>query len=195
MADLPRVLQMKGCRLIVRLEKFSKSLFKQSSYERKLSDLIEAIRTHSQRFDTCARLCSYETIRHTNDTVRSHHEESSSNHQEVVGQLDRLNTDQFQQNNLLGNIVVTEAGNIQQMMGVLAHRVNEMSESKIKELIETTMKDTLENFLSSSDRMDHRSKDGQSQFCDLVRVILISLSSRTNASYSQSSVGIPAAQT
>ena len=161
--DLPRVLLVKGCMLISCLEKFSKSLLKQSSYERKLSDLIEAIRTHSQRFDTCARLCSYETIRHTNDTVRSHHQESSNNHQEVVGQLDRLEADQFRQNNLLGNIVVTEAGNIQQMMGVLAHRVNEMSESKIKELIETTMKETLANFLSSSDRMDYRTQDGQSR--------------------------------
>ena len=102
-------------------------------------------------------------MRHTNDTVRSHYEQSSSNHQEIVGQLDRLKTDQFQQNNLLGNIVVTEAGNIQQMMGVLAHRVNEMSESKIKELIETTMKETLQNFLSSSDRMDYRTQDGQSR--------------------------------
>ena len=160
---LPCVILVKGRRLIFRLEKFSKGLFKQSSYERELSDLIEAIRTHSQRFDTCARLCSYETIRHTNDMVRSHHQKSSSNHQEVVGQLDRLKADQFQQNNLLGNIVVTEAGNIQQMMGVLAHRVNEMSESKIKELIETTMKQTLENFLSSSDRMDYRTQDGQSR--------------------------------
>ena len=121
------------------------------------------MRIHSQRFDTCARLCSYETIRHTNDAVRSHHEESSSNHQEVVGQLNRLKTDQFQQNNLLGNIFVTEAGNIQQMMGKLAHRVSEMSESKIKDLIETTMKETLENFLSSSDRMDYRTQDGQSR--------------------------------
>ena len=160
---LPRILLAKGCRLILRLEKFSNALFKQSLYERKLSDLIEAIRNHSQRFDTCARLCSYETIKYTNETVRSHHEESSSNHQEVVGQLDRLKTHQFQQNNLLGNIVVTEAGNIQQMMGVLAQRVNEMSESKIKELIETTMKETLENFLSSSDRMDYRTQDGQSR--------------------------------
>ena len=161
--DLPGVLLVKSCRLIFRLEKFSKGLLKQSSYERKLSDLIEAIRTHSQRFDTCARLCSYETMRHTNDTLRSHHKESSSNHQEVVEHLDRLKTNQFQQNNLLGNIVVTEAGNIQQMMGVLAHRVNEMSESKIKGLIETTMKETLENFLSSSDRMDFRTQDGQSR--------------------------------
>ena len=162
--DLPHVLLVKGCRLIFRSEKFSKGLLKQSSYERKLSDLIEAIRTHSQRFDACARLCSYETIRHTNDTVKSHHQESNSNHQEIVGQLDRLKVDHFQQNNLLGNIVVTEAGNIQQMMGVLAHRVNRMSESKIKELIETTMKETLKNFLSSSDRMDYRTQDGQSQF-------------------------------
>ena len=135
----------------------------QSSYERKLSDLIQAIKTHSKHFDNCASLCSYETIKHTNDTVRSHHEESISNHQQVVGQLDHLKTDQFQQNNLLGNIVVTEAGNIQQMMGVLAHRVNEMSESKIKELIETTMKETLQNFLSSSDRMDYKTQDGQSR--------------------------------
>ena len=145
------------------LEKFSKSLFMQSSYERKLSDLIQAIKTHSQHFDNCASLCSYETIRHTNDTVRSHHEESICNHQQVVGQLDHLKTDQFQQNNLLGNLVVTEAGNIQQMMGVLAHRVNEMSEGKIKELIETTMKETLQNFLSSSNRMDYRTQDGQSR--------------------------------
>lgn len=147
--------------MILRSEKFSKSLFKQSSYEQKLSDLVEAIRTHSQRFDDCAKLCSYETIRHTNDTVRSHHKDSRDNHQEVMGHLDRLKMDQFQQNNLLGNIVVTEAGNIQQMMGVLASSFSEMSESKIKDLIETTMRDTLGNFLSSSDRMDYRTQDGQ----------------------------------
>lgn len=108
-------------------------------------------------------LCSYETIRHTNDTVKAHRTDSRDNHHEIVGYLDRLNLDQFQQNNLLGNMVVTEAGNIQQMMGVLANKVNEMSESKIKDLIETTLRDTLENFLSSSDRMDFRTQDGPSQ--------------------------------
>ena len=80
-----------------------------------------------------------------------------------MGQLDRLKMDQFQQNNLLDNIVVTEAGNIQQTMGVLASRFSDMSESKIKELIETTLRDTLEKFLSSSDRMDYRTQDGQWQ--------------------------------
>ena len=86
-----------------------------------------------------------------------------------MGQLDRLKMDHFQQHNLLGNIVVTEAGNIQQMMSLLADRVSEMSESKVKELIETTMKQTLENFLSSSDWMDYRTQDGQSRLWNLVR--------------------------
>ena len=68
--------------------------------------------------------------------------------------------DQFQQNNLLGNIVVTEAGNIQQMMGMMASRFSEMSDEKMKEMIETTMKKTLENFLSSNNRMDFRNQEG-----------------------------------
>ena len=80
-----------------------------------------------------------------------------------MGQLDRLKMDQFQQNNLLGNIVVTEAGDIQQTMRVLANRISDMSEGKVKKLIETTMKQTLENFLSSSDRMNYRTQDGQSR--------------------------------
>ena len=101
----------------------------------------------------------------------------------MVGQLDRLKMDQFQQNNLLGNIVVTEAGNIQQMMGVLANRVSEMSEDKIKELIETTMKQTLESFLSSSNWMDYRTQDGQSSLEVPIPTILNSPSSRANASY------------
>ncbi|CAD6583586.1 MAG: hypothetical protein ASARMPREDX12_001310 [Alectoria sarmentosa] len=142
------------------IKKFSKSLFKQSSYEQQLSDLVQAMRTNSQRFDDCARLCSYETTVHTNETVRSHQKDSRNNHQEVVGRLDRLKIESFQQNNLLSNIVVTEAGNIQQMMGAMASRFNEMSESKTKELIESTVKETLENFLASSDRMDYRTQDG-----------------------------------
>ena len=166
----------------------------QSAYERKLSDLIQAVKTHSQRFDDCARLCSYETIRHTNDTVRSHSKDLRDSHQGLVGQLDRLKMEQFQQNNLLGNIVVTEAGNIQQTMDVLANRVSEMSEGKVKELIETTMKQTLENFLSSSDRMDYRTQDGQSRLWIAISATLIPPSERTNSSYSQSSVGIPAPQ-
>lgn len=121
------------------------------------------MRTHSQLFDSCARLCSYETIVHTHETVRAHHDDSRENHQEIVGQLDRLKMESFQQNNLLGNIVVTEAGNIQQMMGVMASGFNEMSESVIKELKETIVKETLENFLASSDRMDFRTQDGQSR--------------------------------
>ena len=143
-------------------EKFAKSFFKQSSYEQKLSDLVQAIRTQSQRFDICARLCSYETIRHTNDTIVSHQKESRENHQEIVGELNNLKIDQFQQNNLLGNIVVTEAENIQQMMGQLASRSTEMSESKIKEIVANAMKDTLVSFLASSNRMDYRTQDGQS---------------------------------
>ena len=147
--------------LIFCLEKFSKSLFKQSSYEQQLSDLIQAVRTQSQRFDTCARLCSYETLVHTNGTVRSHQKDSQKNHEEIVGQLDRLKIESFQENNLLSNIIVTETGNIQNMMGMMASRL-EMSENNIKELIETTVKKTLENFLSSSDRMDYRTQDGHS---------------------------------
>ena len=148
--------------LIFSLEKFSKSIFKQSSYEQKLDDLIQVIRINSQRFDDCARLCSYETIKHIDDTVRSHHKDSWGKHKEIVGQLDRLQVDQFQQNNLLGNLVVTEAGNIQQMMGLVASKLGEMSEGRIKEMIEATMKETLQNFLSSADRMDYRTQDGLS---------------------------------
>ena len=74
-----------------------------------------------------------------------------------------MKIESFQQSNLLSNVVVTEAGNIQQMMGVMANKFNKMSESKIKELIETTMKTTLENFLSSNDRIDFKTQDSQSQ--------------------------------
>ena len=146
---------------MLRSEKFSKSLFKQSSYEQKLTDLIQAIRTHSRRFDDCAKMCSYEILRHTNDSVRSHRIESQNNHQDIVGQLDHLKMDQIQQNSLIGNIVVTEAGNIQQMMGVMANRFSEISEGTIKELIKTAVEETLGNFLASGDRMDFRTQDGQ----------------------------------
>lgn len=148
-------------------EKFSKSLFKQSSYEKKLSDLIGAIRTHSQHFDSCAKLCSYETVVHTNETVKSHHKDTRKNHLEIVGRLDHLNLASSQWDNLLGNLVVTETGNMQQMMGMLASKFEQMSESNIKDLIETSMRKTLENFLSSSDRMDFRAQDGQHSALDL----------------------------
>ena len=102
-------------------------------------------------------------LRQMNDRVRSHHADSRDNHQELVGRLDHLELDQFQQNSLLGNIVATEAGNIQQTMGVLANRLDEMSEEKIKALIEKAMRDTLESFLSSSNQIDFRTQDGQSE--------------------------------
>lgn len=38
-----------------------------------------------------------------------------------------------------------------------------MPESVIKESKETIVKETLENFLSSNDRMDSRTQDGQSR--------------------------------
>ena len=107
-------------------------------------------------------MCSYEIIAHTSEAVRSHHKDSRNERKEIVEQLDSLKTDQFQQNNLLGNIVVTEAGNIQQMLGVVASRSYGMSESKIKELVETAMEKTLEKFLASSDKIDFRTQDGQS---------------------------------
>ena len=174
-------------------EKFTKSLFKQSSYEQQLSDLIQDIRTHSQRFDTCAKLCSYETIRHTDDTALSHLKDSQIHHQEIVGQLDGLKLDQFQQNNLLGNIVVTEAGNIQEMMGTMATRFSELSEGKIKVLIETAMRGTLENFLASNDRIDFRTQDGAvAPAPSLHPTLLTSHSKGANTSCPQSSVGSPA---
>ena len=77
--------------------------------------------------------------------------------------LDHLKMDQFQQSSLLGSIVVTETGKIQQTIGVMAGRFSEMSEGKIKELIQIAVKETLENFLSSNDRIDYRTQDGQSQ--------------------------------
>lgn len=83
--------------------------------------------------------------------------------EEIVGELDRLKIESFPQNNLLGNIVVTEAENIQQMMGLMASRFDEMSEGMIKELKNTIVKEMLENFLSSSDRIDSRTQNGQSQ--------------------------------
>ena len=146
---------------MIHLEKFSKTLFMQSSYERKLSDLIQTMRTHSERFDSCAELCSYETIRHTDDIVRSLDKDTHSNHQDLVGQLDRLRMEQFRQNNLLGNIVVTEAGNIQQLMGEMNNSVGNVSRASIKELIDNATKEALENFLSSNSRIDYRTQDGQ----------------------------------
>ena len=79
--------------------------------------------------------------------------------------MDRLKIESVKQNNMLGNIVTTESGNIQQMMGVMANRLNEMSESMIKELKETIVKEALEKFLSSSNLMDYRTQDGQSRLC------------------------------
>ena len=80
-----------------------------------------------------------------------------------MGQLDHLKIESSQQNNLLGNIVVTEAGNIQQMMGLMANKFNEMSDSVIKELKETVVKETLQNFLASNNRIDFKTQDGQSR--------------------------------
>lgn len=123
--------------------------------------MIKAIRIHAQNFDDCARLCAYETIVHTNQTVGSHYEDSRKNYLDIAGQLDRFKIDSFQQNNLLGNIVVTEAGHTQQMMGVMASRFNEVSATMMKEIKETIVKETLVNFLSSSNMMDFRTQDGQ----------------------------------
>ena len=138
-----------------------KSLLKQHSYEHHLSDLIQIVRMHSQRFDNCAQLCSYEAIVHTNDTVRSQYRESQDSHKEILGQMNRLEIESFKQNNMLGNIVTTEAGNIQQMMGMMANRLNAMSENMIKEVKETIVKEALEKFLSSSNLIDYRTQDGQ----------------------------------
>jgi len=93
---------------------------------------------------------------HTNETVRSIYKDSHSNHEDIVGQLSRIQIEQFKQNNLLGNISVTEAGKIQQMIGATAKGV-------IKELKETILKETLQNFLSSSSLMDFRKREGQSR--------------------------------
>ena len=79
--------------------------------------------------------------------------------------MDSLKIESVKQSNMLGNIVVTEAGNIQQMMGVMANRLNEMSESMIKELKGTIVKEALEKFLSSSNLMDYKSQDGQCWLC------------------------------
>ena len=129
---------------------------------------------------------------HTNETVKSHYKAARHNHQDIVGRLDHLSLASSKQNNLIGNIVVTESGNVQQMMGVIASRLDEMSESKIKDLIETTMKTTLENFLSSGDRMDFRTQDGQNQTLGPASQ-LTQPSERTNAPHPQSSLGIPTA--
>ena len=138
-----------------------KSIVKQTSYEHQVSDLIQSVRVHSQRFDNCARICSYEATVHTSDTVKSHYQDSRKNHQEIMWQMDRLKIESVKQNNMLGNTVATEAGNIQQMMGVMANKLNEMSESMVKELKETIVKEALEKFLSSSNLMDYRTQDGQ----------------------------------
>ena len=120
---------------------------------------------HSQRFDNCAQLCSYEAIVHTNGTVRSQYQESQSNHKEILGSMNHLKIESFRQSNMLGNMITTEAGNIQQMMGAMAHRLNDMSESMIKELKETIVKEALERFLSSSNLMDYKTQDGQCWLC------------------------------
>ncbi|KAF6218288.1 hypothetical protein HO133_005634 [Letharia lupina] len=146
------------------IKKFSKSILKQSSYEQQSNDLIKAIRIHAQNFDDCARLCAYETIVHTNQTVGSHYKDSRKNYLDIAGQLDRFKIDSSRQNNLLGNIVVTEAGNTQQMMGVMASRFNEVSATMMKEMKETIMKETLVNFLSSSNMMDSRTQDERRRF-------------------------------
>ena len=123
---------------------------------------------HSQRFDNCAQLCSYEAIVHTNDAIRFQYRDSQNNHKDLVGHMDRLKIESFRQNNMLGNIVTTEAGNIQQMMGVMTNRLNEMSESMVKDLKETIVKEALEKFLSSSNLMDYKTQDGQTSLSSSV---------------------------
>ena len=91
-----------------------------------------------------------------NEAVRSHHKESQKNHQEIVGQLDRFQIDTCQQNNLL-------TGSIQQSMGLMASRFTEMSDTMIKEMKERLMRLTLENFLSSSNRIDFHTQNGRFQ--------------------------------
>ena len=49
------------------------------------------------------------------------------------------------------------------MMGLMANKFNEMSDSVIKELKETVVKETLQKLLASNNRIDFKTQDGQSR--------------------------------
>ena len=130
------------------LEKLSKVFFKQTSYEHELDDKIQAIRTHAQRFDEIARLCSYETISETHQALASHWKEWRETQQNIVGRLERSRYENAQETWQLGNSLLSEAGNIQETMGTMSNRI------KMLEV-------TLARFLASNERINYKAESRQ----------------------------------
>ena len=129
-----------------------KSIFKQDTYEKKLSDLLQAVRQQSARFDRSAQLCSYETIMNTSQMIRSHDKRSSENQQIALGYL-RQSHSEF---HAFRNDFASGKGDVQRDVKAIGSQVSDMHDQI------SHLREILAEFLSSNARIDPRTQDGQS---------------------------------
>ncbi|KAM6522883.1 hypothetical protein FALCPG4_012498 [Fusarium falciforme] len=119
-----------------------KSIFKQDSYGKQLNGLLDEVRQQAGRFDSAARLCSYERIQTMSQMVQSQGIQDSENQKVLVGYL-RKSSDEFQ--NFKGEFQ-SKAGDLQVELREVKSQVANLS-------------NILARFLSSDSRMNSRTQE------------------------------------
>lgn len=110
-------------------EKITKSLFKQDSYQRELSEKLKAIRAASTRFAELAQLCSYREIATTRLEIQEHQRLSKNAYELILQGFEEAKTHSLKQNQVLGHLgnkFINETEATQQMMRIMALRVMEL---------------------------------------------------------------------
>jgi hypothetical protein len=108
------------------LEKITKSLFKQDSYQIELSDKIKAVRQASFRFAELAQLCSYREIANTRLDIREHQRLSRAAYEQLFEKFEGIQESSAIQNQVFGSVsnrILTENEATQKMINVMAYRV------------------------------------------------------------------------
>lgn len=111
------------------VEKITKSLLKQDSYQRELGEKIKGIRNASAKFAELAQLCSYQEIAQTRFDIQDHKKISQNTYDLLVqDQQDRNARSQLQQEFLgrIGNRLMADTAATQHMVQVVGSRVQQL---------------------------------------------------------------------
>ncbi|PGH07687.1 hypothetical protein GX51_01696 [Blastomyces parvus] len=135
-------------------KKLFRSIFKQETYEKKLDDLLKAVRDEAKHFEQVAQLCSYDAIMNTKQLIVDQGDESRKR-QEIIVKFFDASRNEFQD---FRDDFKLAAGGVNREVKLISNEVSQLRR-------------VLASFLSSNARMDYKTQDVKGPMLPLRRAV------------------------
>ncbi|EER44678.1 conserved hypothetical protein [Histoplasma capsulatum H143] len=135
-------------------KKLFRSIFKQDTYEKELSDLLKAVRDEAKEFERVAQLCSYDAIMNARKLIMDQGDESRKHREIVLGYFDQ-SRNEFQD---FRDDFKLAAGGVNREVKLISNEVSQLRR-------------VLAGFLSSNARMDFKIQDVKGPMLPLRRAV------------------------